>query len=110
MESIERGKESKQGLQPSVGSPLLSSTQRSATLESCHGENVGREAGLSGDDLGSKRDIEEGWKEERMFPVRGDDEGGVARPWVSSEDVLYFLIKVVVGNALMVLDLFVAVR
>lgn len=107
---IERSKESKQGLQPSGGSALSSSTQRSAKHESCHREHVGREAGVAGDDLGSERDIEEDRKEEKMFPVRRDDGGGVARPWVSSEDVFYFLIKVVVGNALMVLDFIVALR
>ncbi|CAM9121074.1 unnamed protein product, partial [Scytosiphon promiscuus] len=41
-----------------------------------------------------------------------DDLGGigVGRPWSNSEDLSYFLLKVVVGNALVLLDFFLAVR
>lgn len=40
----------------------------------------------------------------------GDDRGGVGRPWANSEDVSYFLLKVIAGNALVLIDYAIAAR
>lgn len=40
----------------------------------------------------------------------GDDRGSIARPWANSEDVCYFLFKVIAGNALVLIDFVIAVR
>lgn len=57
---------------------------------------------------------------EEGFGMRGeggegysnDDRGGVGigRPWANSEDVSYFLLKVIVGNTLILVDFFIAAR
>ncbi|CAM9270584.1 unnamed protein product [Hapterophycus canaliculatus] len=39
-----------------------------------------------------------------------DERGGIGRPWANSEDVSYFLLKVIVGNALVLVDFFIAAR
>lgn len=41
---------------------------------------------------------------------RDDDRGGIGRPWANSEDVSYFILKVVVGNALVLVDFLIAAR
>lgn len=40
----------------------------------------------------------------------GDDRGSVAGPWANGEDVCYFLLKVIGGNALVLIDFVIAVR
>lgn len=40
----------------------------------------------------------------------GDDSGSVVRPWANGEDVSYFLLKVIAGNALVLIDFVIAVR
>lgn len=57
-------------------------------------ELVGRKSGIGA--------MEEGRGE--------DDRGSVARPWANSEDVCYFLFKVIAGNALVLIDFVIAVR
>lgn len=47
---------------------------------------------------------------EECYSEFGDDRGGVGRPWANSEDVSYFLLKVIAGNAMVLIDFAVAAR
>lgn len=51
-----------------------------------------------------------GVKEEDYFCEYGGDGTGASRLWANSEDFCYFLFKVVVGNALVLIDLVIAAR
>lgn len=84
-------------------------TLRRSSLGARSRETLG-ETGWTFSDQHSELDLEVGMENDGPYSAYGDDRGGVGRPWANSEDVLYFLFKVVFGNALMVLDYLVAVR
>lgn len=73
-----------------------------------HGEHEGQQRHsrrlLNSGAGGAIGAIEEG------FGELGDDGAGLGRPWANSEDVSYFLFKVVVGNALVLMDCVIAAR
>ena len=48
-------------------------------------------------------------KDDDAHSEYGNDRDSPGQPWVTSEDVFYFMFKVAVGNALIVLDFVVAI-
>ncbi|CAM9494503.1 unnamed protein product, partial [Ectocarpus fasciculatus] len=77
------------------------------------GYQVGAKGGLSQQQQDSEeldREVGVGAMEEGCFCEYGDDGTGASRLWANSEDLCYFLLKVVVGNALVLIDLVVAAR
>lgn len=78
------------------------------------GYQVGAQGGFSQQQQqGSEeldREVGIGVMEEDYLCEYGDDGTGASRLWANSEDFCYFLFKVVVGNALVLIDLVIAAR